>query len=165
MNQLKKIFTNMKAKFTCLKPGDTIWVVYNENHKECNCVNPYNIKEVLRSATVLQNKKITVERISMDRDDDTTWTEVTNHIEIETGLSKYNRNYDDYYDKKSKMTITPEIWPNGPTLEVFVNKEYAIEYLEKICKNRIEEFKEKIINCQKQIELCEQSIINAKNYE
>ena len=156
----------MKAKFTCLEPGDTVWVVYNENHKEWDYANPYNVKEVLRSATVLQNKKITVERSSSDRYDDTTWTEVENHIEIETGLQKYSRNYDDFYDKRSKMTMTPGIWSNGPTLEVFVNKADAIEYLEAMCQNRIDGLKEEIANRQKQIELCEQSIINAKkDYE
>ena len=152
----------MKAKFTCLKPGDTIWVVYNENYKEWDYTNPYNVKEVLRSATVLQNKKITVERSSSDRYDDTTWTEVENYIEIETGLQKYSRNYDDFYDNKTKMTMTPSIWTNGPTLEVFVNKEDAIEYLESICQNRIDGLKEEIANRQKQIELCEKSIINSK---
>lgn len=156
----------MKAKFTCLEPGDIVWVVYNKNYKEWDYTQPYNVKEVLRSATVLQNKQVTVERSSSDYYDDTTWTEVENHIEIETGLQKYSRNYDDFYDKSLKMTMTPGIWSNGPTLEVFVNKEDAIEYLEAMCQNRIDGLKEEIANRQKQIELCEQSIINAKkDYE
>ena len=61
--------------------------------------------------------------------------------------------------------MTPGIWSNGPTLEVFVNKIDAIEYLEAMCQNRIDGLKEEIATRQKQIELCEQSIINAKNYE
>ena len=63
----------MKAKFICLEPGDTVWVVYNEK----------SYKEVLKPATVLQNKKVTVERSSCDIYDDTTWTEIENYIEIE----------------------------------------------------------------------------------
>ena len=146
----------MKTNFTCLEPGDTVWVVYNEN----------SYKEVLKPATVLQNKKVTVERSSGDIYDDTTWTEIENYIEIETGIQKYSRNYADYYDNGSKMTITSGIWSNGPTIEVFVNKKDAIEYLEKMCQYKINRLKEDIANHQKQIELCEQSIINAKkDYE
>ena len=62
----------MKTKFTCLEPGDTVWVVYNENYKEWDYTKPY--REVLKPATVLQNKKITVEISSSDIYDDTTWT-------------------------------------------------------------------------------------------
>lgn len=154
----------MKTKFTCLEPGDTVWVVYNENYKERDYTKPY--REVLKPATVLQNKQITVERSSSDYYDDTTWTEVENHIEIETSLQKYSRNYDDFYDKSLKMTMTSGILTNGPTLEVFVNKEDAIKYLEVMCQNRIDGLKEEIANRQKQIELYEQSIINAKkDYE
>lgn len=146
----------MKTNFTCLEPGDTVWVVYNEN----------SYKEVLKPATVLQNKNITVERSSSDIYDDTTWTEIENYIEIETNIQKYSRNYDYYYDNGSKMTMTSGILSNGPTIEVFVNKKDAIEYLEKMCKYKINRLKEDIANHQKQIELCEQSIINAKkDYE
>ena len=146
----------MKTNFTCLEPGDTVWVVYNEN----------SYKEVLKPATVLQNKNITVERSSNDIYDDTTWTEIENYIEIETDIQKYSRYYDDYYDNGSKMTMTSGIWSNGPTIEVFVNKKDAIEYLEKMCQYKINRLKEDIVNHQKQIELCEQSIINAKkDYE
>lgn len=142
----------MKVNFTCLEPGDTVWVVYNEN----------SYKEVLKPATVLQNKNITVERSSSDIYDDTTWTEIENYIEIETDIQKYSRNYDYYYDDGSKMTITSSIWSNGPTIEVFVNKKDAIEYIETMCQYKINRLKEDIANYQKQIELCEQSIINAK---
>ena len=146
----------MKTNFTCLEPGDTVWVVYNEN----------SYKEVLKPATVLQNKNITVERSSSDIYDDTTWTEIENYIEIETNIQKYSRNYDYYYDNGSKMTMTSGILSNGPTIEVFVNKKDAIEYLEKMCQYKINRLKEDITNHQKQIELCEQSIINAKkDYE
>lgn len=125
-----------------------------------------HIEKYLNLATVLQNKQITVERSSSDYYDDTTWTEVENHIEIETSLQKYSRNYDDFYDKSLKMTMTSGILTNGPTLEVFVNKEDAIKYLEVMCQNRIDGLKEEIANRQKQIELYEQSIINAKkDYE
>ena len=109
----------MKAKFTCLEPGDTVWVVYNENYKELDYTKPY--REVLKPAKVLQNKKITVERSSGDIYDDTTWTEIENYIEIETDIQKYSRDYADYYDNGSKMTMTSGIWSNGPTIEVFVN--------------------------------------------
>lgn len=146
----------MKTNFTCLEPGDTVWVVYNEN----------SYKEALKPATVLQNKNITVERSSSDIYDDTTWTEIENYIEIETNIQKYSRNYDYYYDNGSKMTMTSGILSNGPTIEVFVNKKDAIEYLEKMCQYKINRLKEDIANHQKQIELCEQSIINAKkDYE
>ena len=146
----------MKTNFTCLEPGDTVWVVYNEN----------SYKEVLKPATVLQNKNITVERSSNDIYDDTTWTEIENYIEIETGIQKYSRNYADYYDNGSKMTITSGIWSNGPTIFVFVNKKDAIEYIETMCQYQINRVKEDIANRQKEIELCEQSIINAKkDYE
>ena len=146
----------MKAKFTCLEPGDTVWVVYNEN----------SYKEVLKSATVLQNKKVTVERSSGDIYDDTTCTEIENYIEIETDIQKYSRNYADYYDNGSKMTITSGIWSNGPTIFVFVNKKDAIEYIETMCQYQINRLKEDIATRQKEIELCEQSIINAKkDYE
>lgn len=146
----------MKTNFTCLEPGDTVWVVYNEN----------SYKEVLKPATVLQNKNITVERSSSDIYDDTTWTEIENYIEIETNIQKYSRNYAYYYDNGSKMTMTSGILSNGPTIEVFVNKKDAIEYLEKMCQYKINRLKEDIANHQKQIELCEQSIINAKkDYE
>lgn len=146
----------MKTNFTCLEPGDTVWVVYNEN----------SYKEVLKPATVLQNKNITVERSSSDIYDDTTWTEIENYIEIETNIQKYSRNYDYYYDNGSKMTMTSGIGSNGPTIEVFVNKKDAIEYLEKMCQYKINRLKEDIANHQKQIELYEQSIINAKkDYE
>lgn len=154
----------MKAKFTCLEPGDTVWVVYNENYKELDYTKPY--REVLKPATVLQNKKITVERSSSDIYDDTTWTEIENYIEIETDIQKYSRDYDDYYDNRPKMTMTSGVWSNGPTILVFVNKKDAIEYLETMCQYKINRLKEDIANCQKQIELCEQSIINAKkDYE
>ena len=129
-----------------------------QNRYWCTPFSP----ELPPSATVLQNKKITVERSSSDRYDDTTWTELENYIEIETGLQKYSRNYDDFYDNKAKMTMTPGIWTNGPTLEIFVNKADAIEYLETMCQNRIDGLKEEIADRQKQIELCEQSIINYK---
>ena len=154
----------MKTKFTCLEPGDTVWVVYNENYKEWDYTKPY--REVLKPAKVLQNKKITVERSSSDIYDDTTWTEIENYIEIETDIQEYSRDYADYYDNGSKMARTSGIWSNGPTIEVFVNKKDAIEYLETTCQYKINRLKEDIANHQKQIELCEQSIINAKkDYE
>ena len=152
----------MKIKFSCLEEGDKIWYVYNENYKEWNYNLPYNVKEVLKSCIVLKNKKIKIEKSSSDRFNDHTWTVVENRIEIETEFGIYRRNYDDFYDNKGQMTISGEVFSNNPRIEVFTTKEAAIKYIEVINLRNIEMLNEEIQNRQKQIELCKQSIKNAK---
>jgi len=154
----------MKIKFKNLQKGDKVWVVYNKNYKEWNYIHPYNVLEIIRSATVLENKEVTVTISSSDRYSDDTWTKLERYIEIETSLQKYYRNYDEFYDNRGKMTMTSDYSNDGPTIEVFVDKEEAFEYLEKSCMHRISGLKKEIEDRQKQIELCEQSIKEAKEY-
>lgn len=152
----------MKIKFSDLQKGDKVWVVYNKNYKEWNYIHPYNVFEIIRSATVLENKEVTVKIYSSDRYSDDNWTKLERYIEIETSLQKYYRNYDEFYDNRGMMTMTSDYSNDGPTIEVFVDKEEAFEYLEKNCMHRISGLKKEIEDRQKQIELCEQSIKEAE---
>lgn len=155
----------MKVKFSCLKPGDKVWLVYNMNYKEWNCYHPYNKKEILEYATVLTNKRDIIEHCSLDYYSETVYKKEEIFIEIETQFGLiYKRNYDEkFYDDLGKMTITPDIYSNGPCIDIFANKEDAINYIEKTSNDNIERLKSEIKEREEQIKLYEQSIIDVKN--
>ena len=156
----------MKIKFSCLEPGDKVWVVYNKHYLERNGYFAFdNVERVLECATVLKNELEKREIYSSDYYDDYSYTVEEMNLKINTRFGEYKRRYSDFEDNKGQMTVTPDIYDNYPYLEVFSIKEAAIKYIELINMRDINRLKEEIKNREYQIQLCEQSIIDAKKLE
>lgn len=148
-------------KFKDFQEGETLWVFYNENYKED--LDKFHAKYSILPITIESNESIIREIGSTDYwENSVSVKEVCNHIKFHFLGFVYERDYNDYYDNKNQMTITNNIWEDGPILELFNSEESAKQYFNDFCKKFLNRLNIEIQQREDQKKLLKESI---KNYE
>jgi len=148
-------------KYTDLKDGDYVWVVYNINwDKDIPSQYIYAPTEYkLQKCLIIENNiNVARQREIGDRYDSYTVTDYENWISINFNGLTYSRYYTDHYNDYKHMPMSAGYSDHGPWIEVFSDYEYAKEYLIDKCNNEISELKENIKKKQEEIDLLEKSL-------
>ena len=122
----------MKRYISQVEVGETILGVYDYNIVECE---------------VIKNKPDTWTSTSGDYYDEVKHVHHDHSMKIKVPGFKniYYRRYDDFYDKLGHALFHSEIWNDpSPYIEVFVNKEEALEYFKNKCESNISRNNDKI---------------------
>ena len=148
-------------RFKDFQEGETLWIFYNENYKED--LDKFHAKYSILPITIESNESIIREiGIANYWDNSISMKEACNHIKFHFLEFTYERDYNDYYDDKNQMTITSNIWEDGPTLELFNSEESAKQYFKNFCGKSINRLNIEIQQREDQKKLLKESI---KEYE
>ena len=149
----------MKITFNNLEPGDIIYGVYDKKHNaDDRIVSEYELVEI----PIKENYRETQQRYNHDYWGEviSSYIETKDYITFEFLGCRYHRDYSDTY--KMHMPISPGLDQAGPWLEIFVNKEDAINYIIKHCTHIIEQNNKTIEKCNKENYILNETI---KKYE
>ena len=117
----------MKRYISQVEVGETILAVYDYNIVECEVIS--NEPDIWKTTTGDGFYEDIVEHIHHDH---------SMKIKVPGFKNLYYRRYDDFYDKLGHALFHSEIWNDpSPAIEVFVNKEEALEYFKTKCENMI----------------------------
>ena len=148
-------------RFKDFQEGETLWIFYNENYKED--LDKFHAKYSILPITIESNKEIIRERSSGGYwEDSINIIEKCYYIKFHFLGFTYERYYDNYYDDKNQMTITTNIWEDGPILELFNNEESAKQYFGEFSNKFLSRLNIEIKQREDQIKLLKESI---KEYE
>lgn len=148
-------------RFKDFQEGETLWIFYNENYKED--LDKFHAKYSILPITIESNESIIREIGSAGYwENSISMKEACNHIKFHFLGFTYERDYNDYYDDKNQMTITSNIWEDGPILELFNSEESAKQYFKDFCEKFLNRLNIEIQQREDQIKLLKESI---KNYE
>lgn len=155
--------TKPMKKFSELRPQDDVFVVYNANwNKGTIGHGSYPEEYAIKACKIIENNLKVPTKINVgDRYDIETKTIYENSIKIMFCNLVYGRSYTDFYDKAGEMTISTPFLKNGPWITVFTEKDNAVEYVKKLCEDRINELEDKIKTYRERMEALEKSIENA----
>jgi len=129
-------------KFSSLKAGSYVYVVHDLNWN-----NPYDYPSEyeLTKCLVISNEVGKLEEYDIgDRWESDIVTRSVNYITILFKNIEYRRDYDDFYDNLRNITMTPPYDKNGPYIQVFVDEDYAKQYIKETCESNMKLINEKI---------------------
>ena len=148
-------------KFSDLKIGDEIWVVYNSNWYNENLSEEYIIESYFIKDNHLEIRELSsLHKYSLYGYDNPQYKKEY-FISFNFKDQIYSRYYDDFYDESGQMTMTPQQLCNAPILEIFISKNDAKKYLTLFCNKQIIYFKEEIEKLQNKVIYLTMSIYNA----
>jgi len=150
---------NKYGEFNTLKPGDIIYAVYNVNYDGFSYTNKFNIEYAISKITVLSNNQREIKTRDYERK---IVIKYENVLIINFNSKEYSRRYNSYYLGKSHMTISSTD-PTCPTLEIFINKDKAIEYVKDMCNSGISYMESEIEKRKQQINYYKQTIEKCEN--
>lgn len=148
-------------KFSDLKVGDEIWVVYNKNWYNENLPEEYIIESYIIKDNHSEIRELSSLREYFLYGYDNPQYKKEYFISFDFNNQIYSRYYDDFYNEKCQMTMTPKQLCNAPILEIFISKNEAKKYLTLFCNNQIIYFKKKIEQLQDKVIYLNMSIYNA----
>lgn len=151
-------------KFSDLRVDDSVWVVYNKNWDKSRPSEYYYYPSeyLLEECKVLKNDfKVPREIDRGDRWESDYVTIYEDIMSIMFHNMEYRRDYSDLYNDRGQMNCHPfKYGDNGPWIEIFSEKENAIEYLKAICDRDIKALDEKIEDCNHRKSLLIKSLEN-----
>lgn len=170
MNLLKKIYIKIMSRFfSDLKQNDYVWVVYDENYESYSYSknqDDYIQKYIVKPIKILENyaKDRKIDNSDFYDYEDKYIIYHEHYIKLIINELQYSRYYDDFYDKRGQMLMTPDFYNPGPDIEVFLNEKDAKEYLNYLYNRDIEILKKSIEKKQIKLSILETSF-NKINYE
>lgn len=134
----------MKKTFKDLKVGDIVYVVYPKNYKD---INDDILEYELLETPIIENYTKTTTKYTHDYwgEETGSYSETKDYITIEVLGYTYTRTYSKIYYEH--MTMSSNIYEDSPWIEVFANKEDAIDYILKYCNNAIRNNNKTIEKC------------------
>jgi len=151
-------------KFSDLKVDESGWVVYDKNWDKSRPSEYYYYPSeyLLEECKILKNDfKVPREIDRGDRWEPDYVTVYEDIMSIDFHDMEYRRDYSDLYNDKGQMSCHPfHYGDQGPWIEIFSEKENAIEYLKAICNRDIKRLDEQIEDCQNRKSLLIKSIEN-----
>lgn len=117
----------MKRYISQVEAGETILGVYDYNIVECKVIS--NEPDIWKTTSGDGFYEDIVEHIHNDH---------KMKIKVPGFKNIYYRRYDDFYDKLGHALFNSEIWNDpSPHIEVFANKDEALQYLKVKCESII----------------------------
>lgn len=159
----------MSIFFSDLKQNDYVWVVYDENYESYSYSknqDDYIQKYIVKPIKILENcaKDRKIDNSDFYDYEDKYIIYHEHYIKLIINELQYSRYYDDFYDKRGQMPMTPDFYGHGPDIEVFSNEKDAKEYLNYLYNRDIETLKKSIEKKQIKLSILETSF-NKINYE
>lgn len=147
--------------FRDLKVGDKIWIVYNRNWYQEDLPEEYIIEQCIIEDNHDELRELSsIHEYSLYEYNNPQYKKEY-FISFNFNNQIYSRYYDDFYNERSQMTMTPQQLCNAPILEIFISKNEAKKYLTLFCNNQIIFLKEKIEQLQNKVIYLTMSVYNA----